>query len=311
MNQVQPVTIITGYLGAGKTTFLNQLLRSCSEKRFAVIENEFGKEQIDADLLIRTDIDLIGITNGCICCTSNGDLDEALFQLTKKADLWDELLIECTGVANPEGVIFSLVADPILARTFPVKRVIGILDAENYDQTSALQPIINRQLAQSDVILISKAEKIEDPVTFRSEVAAMFPLSVVEILSNDSSLFNKILRVTRTQDFHINPSIENHHTKGIKSISFSFQESFDLVQLRHRFIQLMMFQSSNIYRIKGIFSINGEDHRFVLQSVANNVSISKGSLWSEGEQKISKIVFIGENLERDGLAKMMQQLFTK
>jgi len=213
MNQVQPVTIITGYLGAGKTTFLNQLLRSCSEKRFAVIENEFGKEQIDADLLIRTDIDLIGITNGCICCTSNGDLDEALFQLTKKADLWDELLIECTGVANPEGVIFSLVADPILARTFPVKRVIGILDAENYDQTSALQPIINRQLAQSDVILISKAEKIEDPVTFRSEVAAMFPLSVVEILSNDSSLFNKILRVTRTQDFHINPSIENHHTK--------------------------------------------------------------------------------------------------
>jgi len=72
-----------------------------------------------------------------------------------------------------------------------------------------------------------------------------------------------------------------------------------------------MFQSSNIYRIKGIFSINGEDHRFVLQSVANNVSISKGSLWSEGEQKISKIVFIGENLERDGLAKMMQQLFTK
>ena len=311
MDQIKPVTIITGYLGAGKTTFLNQLLRSRAEKKYAVIENEFGQEQIDADLLIRTDVDLIGITNGCICCTSNGDLDEALFQLMKKSELWDELLIECTGVANPEGVIFSLVADPVLARTFPVKRVIGVLDAENYDQTSPLQPIINRQLAQSDVILISKADKLKDPDSFRAEVAIKFPLSMVAFLTNDPSLCESVFQVTRTQDFHISPNIESHHTKGIKSISFTFQESFDLGLLRHRFLQLMMFQSSNIYRIKGIFSIHGEEHRFVLQSVANNISISRGSLWGVGEQKTSKIVFIGDNLERDGLAKMMQQLFLK
>ena len=102
MKQSQkPVTILTGFLGAGKTTFLNHLLKEKSDIRYAIIENEFGEQGIDGELVIHPDQTIVELNNGCLCCTLNDNLYEILNELFDRREEFDEIIIEATGVADP------------------------------------------------------------------------------------------------------------------------------------------------------------------------------------------------------------------
>ena len=109
-----PVTIITGFLGAGKTTLLNQIIKSYSTKKFAVIENEFGEIGIDGSLIIGVDENIFELSNGCICCSLNSDFIRTIDQLMNSEYVFNHLLIETTGIADPLSIINAFLTLQIL-----------------------------------------------------------------------------------------------------------------------------------------------------------------------------------------------------
>ncbi|MEM6768143.1 MAG: GTP-binding protein, partial [Bacteroidota bacterium] len=109
----KPVTILTGFLGAGKTTFLNHILEQNTDTRYAIIENEFGEQGIDSELVIHQEETIVELNNGCLCCTLNDNLYDILNDLYKRRDEFDELIIEATGVADPTGLAQPFVTHPL------------------------------------------------------------------------------------------------------------------------------------------------------------------------------------------------------
>jgi G3E family GTPase len=154
-----PVTLIGGYLGAGKTTLVNHLLRNAGGRRLAVLVNEFGSLPIDADLIVAQDENLISISGGCICCSFGSDLVAALIELKGRGDLIDHLLIETSGVALPQSIVQSLALLPGLA----IDGVIVLADVETIRERANdryMSDTVLGQLAYADVILLNKTDLV-------------------------------------------------------------------------------------------------------------------------------------------------------
>lgn len=159
------VTLLTGFLGSGKTTLLNALLADRPTTRFALIENEFGEENIDGQLVRsgvpgRPDVDITELSNGCLCCSLNNELLDVLETLYDRRDSFDELIIETTGIADPANVAVPFLMLSMVQREFPLKRVICLVDAELIeDQLRDTEEAI-QQISFSDVILINKTDRV-------------------------------------------------------------------------------------------------------------------------------------------------------
>eukprot|EP00656_Telonema_subtile_P026084 TRINITY_DN2806_c0_g1_i3.p1 TRINITY_DN2806_c0_g1~~TRINITY_DN2806_c0_g1_i3.p1 ORF type:complete len:456 (-),score=157.92 TRINITY_DN2806_c0_g1_i3:65-1432(-) len=162
-----PVTVITGFLGAGKTTLVNYILTQQHGMKIAVIENEFGAVNIDEELVsenLRTNEDIISMDNGCVCCTVRGDLVKALHELGKRADKLDAVIIETTGLADPAPVCFTFQTDPQVASQFRVDGIVCLVDClhvvqhldEQREDGSVNEAV--QQVAFADRILINKTD---------------------------------------------------------------------------------------------------------------------------------------------------------
>ena len=169
MEDLIPVTIITGFLGAGKTTLLNRILTDEHGQKIAVIENEFGEESIDNDLLVQSeDEEIITMNNGCICCTIRGDLAENLIRLMErkkegKAN-FDRVIIETTGLADPGPVAQTFFMDEEVAQFYMVDGVITVVDAVNGPRTLDEQAPAQAQVGFADRILLSKVDLVPPSV---------------------------------------------------------------------------------------------------------------------------------------------------
>ncbi|MGE4338415.1 MAG: GTP-binding protein [Pigmentiphaga sp.] len=162
-----PVTVLTGFLGAGKTTLLNRILSEDHGQRIAVIENEFGPESIDNDLLVRdTGEQIIEMNNGCICCTVRGDLVRILGDLQRKRAAgelaFDRVIIETTGMANPGPVCQTFFMDDDIAAGYLLDGVITVVDAKHGNDTLDRQPEAQNQVGFADRILMSKVDLVDD-----------------------------------------------------------------------------------------------------------------------------------------------------
>lgn len=155
-----PATIIAGYLGAGKTTLVNHLLRNSGGRRFAVLVNEFGELAIDADLIESDEGDMLSLSGGCICCSYGSDLMDALIKLSDRAADLDGLLIEASGVALPGGIVSALSLLP----DYRADAVVVLVDAETVvdkGQDRYLADTIRRQLDDADVVAINKCDLVD------------------------------------------------------------------------------------------------------------------------------------------------------
>ncbi|MBC7203778.1 MAG: GTP-binding protein, partial [Pusillimonas sp.] len=177
-----PVTILTGFLGAGKTTLLKRLLSENHGQRIAVIENEFGPESIDNELLVQeSDEQIIELSNGCVCCTIRGDLQRALGELRakrKSGDIaFDRIVIETTGMANPGPVCQTFFMDDDIAEYYRLDSVITIVDARHGMETLDEQQEAQKQVGFADRILISKKDLVTDEAfqALRSRIVNMNP----------------------------------------------------------------------------------------------------------------------------------------
>lgn len=174
-----PVTIVTGFLGAGKTTLVNDLLRDPAFAGSAVLINEFGDVQIDHDLVAEFTDELVMTTTGCLCCTASSDIKQSLFDLWEKRKNreigpFKRVIVETTGLMDPVPVLNSLLAPPsngmidqIISQHFALSRVVTLFDIVNGPMTIDRHAEASKQLALADIVLLTKTDLAQDPATVR------------------------------------------------------------------------------------------------------------------------------------------------
>jgi G3E family GTPase len=156
-----PVTVLTGFLGAGKTTLVNRILSEQHGKRIAVIENEFGEVGVDHELVIGADEEIFETSNGCICCTVRGDLIRILNQLRKRRERFDAVLIETTGLADPGPVAQTFFIDEELKEYYSLDAIVTLVDARHLEQELTDSPVAREQIAFADIVLLNKIDLVD------------------------------------------------------------------------------------------------------------------------------------------------------
>ncbi len=182
-----PVTIITGFLGSGKTTLLNHILTNQEGIKTAVLVNEFGEVGIDNELLITTgDDNMVELSNGCICCTINNDLLEAVYKVLERADKIDYLVVETTGLADPLPVALTFLGTELRDLT-RLDSIVTVVDAENYSLDLFNSQAAYNQIAYGDIILLNKMDVVDEADADLIEVKLRDIKSDARILRTDHS----------------------------------------------------------------------------------------------------------------------------
>ncbi|HUW79868.1 MAG TPA: GTP-binding protein, partial [Acidocella sp.] len=160
MPDLIPVTVLTGYLGAGKTTLLNRILTENHGKKYAVIINEFGELGVDNDLVVDSDEEVFEMNNGCICCTVRGDLIRIVSGLMKRAQKFDGIIVETTGLANPAPVAQTFFVDEDVKAKTRLDAIVTVVDAKHFLARLADSPEAEDQVAFADVIVLNKLDLV-------------------------------------------------------------------------------------------------------------------------------------------------------
>ena len=156
-----PVTILTGFLGAGKTTLLNHILSNQQGVKTAVLVNEFGEIGIDNDLIVATGEDMVELSNGCICCSINGELLEAVYRILDRPDPVDYLVVETTGLADPLPVAMTFLGSD-LRDTTRLDSIITLVDAENFNDEILEGEVARAQVVYGDILLLNKCDLVSE-----------------------------------------------------------------------------------------------------------------------------------------------------
>ena len=156
-----PVTILTGFLGAGKTTLLNHILSNQQGVKTAVLVNEFGEIGIDNDLIIATGEDMVELSNGCICCSINGELLDAVYRILDRPDPVDYLVVETTGLADPLPVAMTFLGSDLRDQT-RLDSIITLVDAENFSDEILDGEVARAQVVYGDILLLNKCDLVSE-----------------------------------------------------------------------------------------------------------------------------------------------------
>ena len=305
-----PVTILTGFLGSGKTTLLNHIIKENPETKFAIIENEFGEINIDSELVVKTDENIFELSNGCICCSLNGDLFEVLNKLVTGPYNYDHLIIETTGIADPSAVAATFLTDYNIQTAFKLDGTVCLIDALNVLEVIGTEEEAAKQVLFADYIIFNKSSNIDKSKLKKisDTIKKINPLADYAFTDFANITINKILDLkaydktkvafklgfsgaTTGNVFNI-PTEHKHHE--IVSQSFVFKSSFDLLKLRHYFTVMLAIQGACFYRIKGILHIEGLSRKLIIQSVKGSPIFTDGDEWLVDEIRETKIVFIGK-----------------
>jgi G3E family GTPase len=307
-----PVTLLTGYLGAGKTTLLNRILTDNHGKRFAVIVNEFGEIGIDNDLVIGADEEIFEMNNGCICCTVRGDLIRIVSGLLKRAEGFDGVLIETTGLADPAPVIQTFFVDDDLRDRVALDSVVTMVDAHHFLEQVDSAHEAEEQIAFADVIIVNKTdladsaklEKIEAKIRGLNKFArilhatkATVPLD--QVLDRGSFDLKRLLEIE--PGFLEEDPADHEHDASIVSTSLSLEQPLDAEKFSAWMREFIMRRGTDILRSKGILSLKGQERRYVFQGIHMVMDSDWGPEWETGEKRSSRLVFIGRNLDANEL----------
>lgn len=306
--------MLTGYLGAGKTTLLNRLLADLAGKSYAVIVNEFGDIGIDGDLIETGEEELIELSSGCICCVVRGDLIRTMRNLLgEKPDL-DGIVIETTGLANPSPVIQTMVIDQVIGAQCRLDSVVCVIDAVNVAEQLKHGEDAADQIAFSDHLVLNKVADAGEAVGgIEEQLRRLNPFAPItrtnrSNISADEVLDRQGFELERIED-QLQPIEDddhhNHHhidATGITSVSLSSDAPLDGDRLEEWLQDLLARFGVDILRTKGIVSVAGDDRKLALQAVNMMLEGDFVGDWGS-EERLSRLVFIGRNLDRDRLEK--------
>jgi len=306
-----PVTVLTGYLGAGKTTLLNRILTHEHGKKVAVIVNEFGEVGIDNQLVIDADEEIFEMNNGCICCTVRGDLIRIIGNLMRRRNKFDHLVIETTGLADPAPVIQTFFMDEDVQAHAQLDAVVTVVDSkhiwDHWDSSEAQE-----QIAFADVILLNKIDLVfpEQLDKLETRIQAMNAITKLYRTRNVELEMDALLGVGA---FDLNRALEidpkflsetaHEHDQSIASVALVEPRALDGKRLNDWLSYLLQTQGADIFRMKGILNMAGEDHRFVFQGVHMLFDGTRDRPWKPNETRKNELVFIGRNLDEAQLTE--------
>jgi G3E family GTPase len=289
-----PVTVIGGFLGAGKTTLVNKLIRSGAYK-FGIIVNEFGETGVDGSLIEKMDSDGIAeLSNGCLCCFGRDDLVESMVKLAMRETPPEYVLIELSGVADPVPVA-QTVLDPYVKGLFELDGIIGVADARNLKATIQQSPEGAVQLAYASTVILNKidlatAEQIEEA---KHMVQKLSPLVSIQEASHADVPFSTILN-THAFEPRWESDYAVQHTQGLNSFTLRADRPLNR-QSFNRFVETMIVaRPDQVYRAKGFISIEGFDKHVLFQSVREIFNLTLSEQDTDGK---TNLVVIGKNLD--------------
>jgi G3E family GTPase len=330
-----PTTILTGFLGAGKTTLLKRILQEDHGLRIAVIENEFGQENIDNEILVHDSGEqIVEMNNGCICCTVRGDLIVALAGLAQKRNAgqlaFDRVVIETTGLANPGPVAQTFFVDEEVGAHFLLDAIITVVDARHAMAQLDEHEEAQRQVGFADKIVLSKTDLVDAHALSELKARLMHinpraPISVAHFGStpiadvldirgfnlNDKLELDPQFLSTQEEDEHGHVHTEHcehghdhdhhhaHHSDEIAAFVFKSSRPFDPARLDEFLGGLVQAFGPRMMRYKGVLLMEGTDRKVVFQGVHQMMGSDVGAKWGENEERGSKMVFIGKNLPKD------------
>jgi len=329
-----PVTVLTGYLGSGKTTLLNRILSEGHGKKYAVIVNEFGEINIDSDLIVESDEEIYEMNNGCICCTVRGDLIRVVEGLMRRPDRFDAIIVETTGLADPVPVAQTFFMDDDVRAKAALDAVVTLVDAKHLPLRLKDSTEAEDQIAFADVVLINKTDlvekgelaaleatirKINPYATIHYTARANIPLDQIlsrgafdlkRVLENDPDFLDEAQAEDHDHDHHDHDH-EHHHHHDHGEVNPSHDVSVQSVSLRGGEMDPNLFftwlqqvtqaQGPDILRLKGIIAFKDDPERYVVQGVHMILEGDHQRAWREGEERASRLVFIGRNLDEAAL----------
>ncbi|MBE0594698.1 MAG: GTP-binding protein [Gemmatimonadales bacterium] len=323
MSQAQnvPVTILTGFLGSGKTTLLNRILREDHGHRIAVIENEFGEEGVDNELLLQNpDEQIVELNNGCICCTVRGDLVRILGDLRRRREAgeiaFDRVVIETTGMADPSPVAQTFFIDDDVASHYLLDAVITVVDSKHGERQLDEHREAQEQVAFADRLLMSKPDLTteEERERLRARLLRMNPRASIRTVNFGDAPIDEILDI---RGFNLNAILdidpdfldedEHTHSDAVTSFVFRSRRPFDPARLEDFLSGLIQVYGPDMLRYKGVLFMKGSDRQTVFQGVHDMMGADLGRRWKPGESRSSKMVFIGRNLPRELFVQGLEQ----
>jgi G3E family GTPase len=331
-----PATILTGFLGSGKTTLLKRVLSEAHGQKIAVIENEYGDESIDNEILVQErNEQIVQLNNGCVCCSIREDLRTTLADLAekkRKGELdFDRVVIETTGLADPGPVAQTFFMDDEIAETYLLDSILTLVDAVHANEQLNTRQEARRQIGFADQIFISKTDLIDAPAqaALMHRIKHMNPrapqqavhFGSVPIASVfDLKGFNLNAKLDIDPDFlsakthghndhdhdHVHgehcqhPShAHHHHDDDVKSFVFRSNKAFNPAKLEDFLGAIVQVYGPKMLRYKGVLNMKGSERKVIFQGVHQLMGSDLGPTWTATEQRTSKMVFIGIDLPQD------------
>ncbi len=338
-----PVTVITGFLGSGKTTLIRHLLMNNQGRRIAVLVNEFGELGIDGELLRSCGIcpeetdqsNIVELTNGCLCCTVQEEFFPVMQELIKRRDQLDCIVIETSGLALPKPLVTAF-RWPEIRHAATVDAVITVVDAEavlagrfasdvdavnaqrlsddNLDHETPLQELFEDQLSCADLVILNKRDLINDQqyveVIKTIEMELPQGVKIVDICNgeiNPEMLLGHNQAVEDNLDSrisHHDHGEEHDHDDDIQSTYLMVDREFNPDSLRDRLERLVNEQE--IYRIKGFVAVPNKSMRLVVQGVGQRFDQFYDRPWKIDEPRSTRLVFIGKNINKEAIDSFLE-----
>ena len=338
-----PATILTGFLGSGKTTLLKRVLTEAHGQKIAVIENEFGEENIDNDILVSdTQEQIMQLSNGCVCCTIREDLRATLSLLAerrRKGELdFERVVIETTGLADPGPVAQTFFMDDEVAESYLLDSVLTLVDAKHAEEQLDTRQEARMQVGFADRIFLTKTDLVDaaavDALTHR--LRHMNPRAPIEKVHFGEVPLSQVFDL---KGFNLNATLEidpefltvqghdhhhgheghdhgpgeacdhpHHHAHDddVKSFAFKSERAFNPTKLEDFLGAIVQVYGPKMLRYKGVLFMKGSDKKVIFQGVHQMMGSDLGPKWAPGEKKSSKLVFIGIDLPREILLQGLE-----
>lgn len=375
MSSKIPVTIVSGFLGAGKTTLINKVLKEKHGEHIAVVINEFGEIGVDHQFVLDVEEEIYQMDNGCLCCTLRTDIADMLKSILMVKEQngikVDRVLFETTGLADPAPIAQTFINVPFLNEHFILDAVLTVVDSKNFLYQTTHQTEPAKQVGFADKIFMSKHSLVDDTIYAKviNEVRSINPFAenqdldarpvemkdmfglelfyasekkILEMQENSEEEYCEACGHTHAHgehDHHHHHDEEHceecghahahgehdhhhhdedhhhdhdhdhhhhghhhkhHHHSGINSFVIETEKPLVLAHINEWLNELVYIYGPELYRYKGILSVEGLDYQIIFQGVQMSFDISRGRDWNDTERK-STLVFIGKNLPEDTL----------
>lgn len=292
-----PVTVVTGFLGSGKTTLVNHILSNRAGVKAAVLVNELGEIGIDNDLLVAADGGMIELANGCICCSTNSDFVDGIVRILSRPETVDHILVETTGIADPLPVAQTFLR-PEFRDSLRLDAVVAVADAEHLSLDSFDSTAARQQLRHADVILVNKCDRVgEQPLDgVEARIRAVNPEARMLRTVRSAAPLPMILDV---ELFEAACSDRNHHhdshlaDDGFVSLSFESDRPFSVARLQ----AFLDERPPGLFRGKGFLHLAETGERYVFHLVGERFTLEK----DQRPVGRNRLVLIGRQLDLVGL----------